>query len=477
MARVVQRRTNPTVIYLLVAAVILMLISTAVAVLFYMESEDQAKVIVEQKQTIDEFGTASDLDNPKIAAMRRQADRKPVIPRLQEEIEELASYVKPDQPTFAGARESWQQLRRTEKAEEYELTSDKGLVWLIEALRSQLGDSKSEEASLRREIAGLNETIESLRADISGLKKDNSERVEELKSEVLALENKLQGREEAHRQAVQTLEENYKARREQLNDTIREKNDVIDDMRDEYNKVVVQLDRARTIIRELKTPKLPEDANLPEGQRRTSFASAKRADGKILKVIEADDVCYIDLGEDQNVSVGLTFSVYSDKGIPTSGEGKAKILVTKVLEDSSECRIVEQERGQAVLKGDVIANVAFNQIRTPTFAVFGQFDLFGTERPSTEEAEIVESLIRRFGGKVVDEVSVKTDFVVLGVDPVVPPKPRDGTQDQGEYDRKLKYYRQYKEIEEKAKSLGIPIFNTTRFLAYTGYHPQKTQQY
>ncbi|MFP4052582.1 MAG: hypothetical protein ACLFV7_01815, partial [Phycisphaerae bacterium] len=84
---------------------------------------------------------------------------------------------------------------------------------------------------------------------------------------------------------------------------------------------------------------------------------------------------------------------------------------------------------------------------------------------------------KRFGGKISDELSIQTDFLVLGAEPDRPVKPQEGTEDQGVYQQKLKEYMQFQDLKDEARRLGIPVLNTSRFLSFTGYTPQKTLKY
>ncbi len=106
-----------------------------------------------------------------------------------------------------------------------------------------------------------------------------------------------------------------------------------------------------------------------------SDVAARKADGKVLEVKDRQNVCYVDLGSNDRVAPGLTFTVYPSTGIPESGEGKAKIVVTSVRDTVSECRIVERTGKEPIVAGDLVANVAFDPQRTYTFVVDGQFDL------------------------------------------------------------------------------------------------------
>lgn len=213
---------------------------------------------------------------------------------------------------------------------------------------------------------------------------------------------------------------------------------------------------------------LESKQNLPD-----SIQVAQRADGRILQVAYEENVCHINLGEKDNVSPGLTFSVYPPTGIPESGEGKGKIIITNVGKTTSECRIVESKSSDPIVVNDLIGNVAFDPTRTYTFAIEGAFDLYGTGNPTQEGAKEVAMLISRSGGKVVDKLDLNTDFLVLGSEPPRPIKPAETAPAQTlrAYRDDMETYNRYNEFRQTAENMHIPILNTSRFLAFMGTRP------
>jgi len=199
----------------------------------------------------------------------------------------------------------------------------------------------------------------------------------------------------------------------------------------------------------------------------------------VLRTIDGSDICYIDLGADAHVTPGLTFAVYPATGIPQDGKGKADLIVTKVDQNISECRIVRHDTANPVIAGDLIGNIVFDNLRTNTFVVEGNFDLYGSGAPTPMGTKEVINMITRYGGKVTDKLDIQTDFVVLGAEPPRPTKPKEDANSAAFaiYNAQMKAYQQYRQTRELAQSLGIPIFNTSRFLAFMGYHPQKNLEY
>ena len=186
------------------------------------------------------------------------------------------------------------------------------------------------------------------------------------------------------------------------------------------------------------------------------------------------DVCYINLGSKDRVRPGTTFTVYGGETINRENV-KGRIRVTNVSDDFSECKIIEQDKDSPIVVGDNVVNLAFDAVRTYVFVVRGEFDLHNTQTPSKLGTKEVKDAIRRFGGKVNDEIDIKTDYVVMGAEPEKPPMPpADAPASvQKVYQKQLKRYKEYSDIKTAAETMKIPILNTNRFLLLTGYEPEK----
>ncbi|MFP4433903.1 MAG: BRCT domain-containing protein [Phycisphaerae bacterium] len=469
MARVVQRRSSSTVVYVLVAFVILFLISTVIATLQYMEADELAVQVKQQQEQLDRLASSTDLNKARIAAMMKDGDDT-VIQTLTDRIDRLTNWIDADAAGFQAALDQWEDLRQTDQ----KITQDDpeaptaagGLVPLVETLRGRLDAANKAEEQVAVELQNCRREVSERESTIATLKQEHSAAVEELRSQISKQNEMLKSRETSHERALSQAREESNAIQKDLRARIEDLATQIDDLQIALN------------LKEQQIKELEDKLRGPtgKGDGKTAVVQAE-PDGKIIKVIEADDVCYIDVGSRDGVKVGMPFSVYPDKGVPPEGDGKARIVVRNTDKYSSECQILTQEKGKPLVRGDVVSNLAFNAMATPTFVVRGEFDLFGEGTATAENARIVKDLIKRFGGKVTDELSVQTDYLVLGTEPARPIKPEEDTEDQGEYQQKLREYTRYQDLKDEARRLGIPVLNTTRFLAHTGYKPQKTLKY
>jgi hypothetical protein len=209
-----------------------------------------------------------------------------------------------------------------------------------------------------------------------------------------------------------------------------------------------------------------------------------QTDGQIIS-IPGNGLVYINLGSGQQVVPGLTFEVYDKaegmprktetdaQGDPVLPKGKAAIEVVRVGGTSSEARIIRQETGTILTQGDLIANLVYDRNTKYNFVVYGKFDLDQNEQPTTADAEVIKRLITQWGGQIQPEVTVSTDFVVLGVEPVLPEFTADDLLDVvnvAKLDAAQRELDAYLDVVQKARDLNIPVLNQNRFLYFVGYY-------
>ena len=226
------------------------------------------------------------------------------------------------------------------------------------------------------------------------------------------------------------------------------------------------------------------------------------ADGKIISILQEENLVYIDIGRQSHVMAGLTFEVF-DKALgravkDANGEfrGKATIEVINVLTDSSVCRVVRRARAAnnvyaadmagvtrggggigtryaLIGEGDIIVNAVYDPNYKFKFLVFGEYDIDNTGSATTADRRRIETTIREWGGVLADEISYDLDFLVLGAEPKLPdPLPGDETDEQKIkiFTQSKKKYEQYQNLIATARQLAIPILNQNRFLALIGYY-------
>ncbi|MFA5252760.1 MAG: DUF3887 domain-containing protein [Phycisphaerae bacterium] len=253
--------------------------------------------------------------------------------------------------------------------------------------------------------------------------------------------------------------------------------------------LMTQLEEERDNRKKLSQQLLKTEAELTTAEERIKRAleklhalvpspdseiAAYKPDGKIILIDDAAKIVHINLGSDDHVYRGLTFSVY-EKNTPIlrEGKGKAEIEVFNVGKNISTARIVSSTKNPIIVD-DAVANLVWDSDKTNTFVVAGEFDLNGDGDIDIDGAEKIKALIQKWGGKVADEITIDTDFLVLGTIPTILKKP---TFEQMEvdptamekYEASLKALTAYKEIQARAQTLSMPVFNLERFLYFIGY--------
>jgi hypothetical protein len=210
-----------------------------------------------------------------------------------------------------------------------------------------------------------------------------------------------------------------------------------------------------------------------------SDVTLRNSAGQISSVT-GNDIVYINIGKGRGLLPGMTFEVYDrNKGIPKivdpleqdMPQGKVSIEVVRILDSTSECRIIRRTLGQQVGVADPIVNVIYDPNIKYNFAVFGRFDLDRNGVATSQEAEVVKRLISQWGGNVTNNVNVETDFLVIGQEPVVPTFSQEEMADPVNVKKRAdaaKDLEDWQNIIAQAKELHIPILNQNRFLAFTG---------
>ena len=154
--------------------------------------------------------------------------------------------------------------------------------------------------------------------------------------------------------------------------------------------------------------------------------------------------------------------------------GKGSIEVVSVGPGhTSQCRIIHAEPGQTLHTGDVIGNLVYDRHIKPKFVVYGKFDMNDDGLASGQDNGVVRQKIQQWGGEVVNDINVDTDFVVMGKEPKVPTGDPNNPIDAHNMEQAKAEYDAYQKVRTQAVEYGVPIMNLDRFLYYTGYFDQR----
>jgi len=315
-----------------------------------------------------------------------------------------------------------------------------------------------------------------------------------LQEQLERLKNRFDDAMEATREKEQALLAEKEKYQQQVNEIKKDYNDLKTMMQQtseqQVRTLMAQLDEERDNRKKLSQQLLKTEAELTTAEERIKRAQEKlhalvpspdseiaayKPDGKIILIDDAAKIVHLNIGSDDHVYRGLTFWVYEkNMPIPKDGKGKAEIEVFNVGKNISTARIISFNAKKPIIVGDIVANLIWDSDKTNVFVVAGEFDLNGDGKIDYEAVDKIKALIGKWGGKVADEISIDTDFLVFGTTPTVLKKP---TFEQMEvdpmamekYEASLKKLTSYKEIQARAQTLSIPVFNLERFLYFIGY--------
>ncbi len=204
-------------------------------------------------------------------------------------------------------------------------------------------------------------------------------------------------------------------------------------------------------------------------------------DARVVDVNAAGQSVYLDIGRQQHVVIGMTFEVYGnqvDLRPDANGEypfGKGTVEVTSIEATSATARIIRENRGNPIVKGDVVANAIYDPSKVYSFVVFGTFDRNNDGVATVRERQDIESIIADWGGRVIADLDGSTDFLVLGQRPVLPPRPgpNDPVELTVRYTQAQREQIKYDELFETAKRTGIPVLNQNRLFTLTGLYARR----
>ncbi|MBN2209756.1 MAG: hypothetical protein JW709_00020 [Sedimentisphaerales bacterium] len=308
----------------------------------------------------------------------------------------------------------------------------------------------TEKQTLNQQIITLQQQIEQLRGELDKATTANEAN--------LAVRQKLLNDQQAR----------YEQYIQQLNGQIAETNAQAGKLKDDFEKLDKKYTQAGEEIQDLKR-QLTSFQPKPDME-----TAALEPDGQVVSVVLRDRLAYINLGKDDHVYRGLTFSVYdSYEPIPRNGRGKGALEIIDIMDNVSKCRITDFNPTDPIMENDIIANVIWSHDKQYRFCVIGEFDLNGDGQPDADGREKIDDMIQAWGGVASEDMTVTTDFFVVGDPPRLPARPRDedfdmNTEAAVAYRAAQQRVDAYQSIRDEAAELDIPTFNLQRFLAFVG---------
>jgi len=454
MARVVQRRNNPP--YLLILFVFLFLIATVAAVLTYLKNDELTNSLADATKKISEFGNSTEQATARtqLGAQAGLTKNTSLIGFYQKETSSLKDSILPGKPDEYRAR-----LDRLVAAESR--VRDMGLIPWIEHLNSELKLKDSEAGLLKESLAMAKEDAERAQNALDGVAKVIDKITKDRQADTAAVQEAIEKMGDDNRNSWERLEDRLAqqlATAKTQADRAKSDWEKVNKDRQDAEKKLQALIAAKKAERDMRPLDLASMTNQP--------------DGKILRVL--NDRVYINMGHGDKVQPAMTFSIYPAGPAIDENKIKGTLEILQVNDTTSECRVVSRfPSSGAVAPGDLIGNVAFVRDQTFYFVVKGQFDITGAGRTTSDGVTVIKDMITRSGGRLMDDVTVATDFLVMGESPEVPEKPGDdATEDEiDRYIQQMKVVQDYDKAHDEAAKYGIPILNSNRFMALIGYQP------
>lgn len=341
--------------------------------------------------------------------------------------------------------------------------------------------------------AGLVPIIERLVEDINNITVLQAKTQTLLDAKLLELENVNKSNYE-NQQNLQAMNKELLQRVEKAQQDYQELKDSLTQSTSEQIKnLTAQKDELTAAKEALEGNLALKEAELAEARKEMELAKAEVAkiapgpdqealaykpDGKIILVDNEAKIVHLNIGINEHVYRGLTFTVY-DRGtsVQPDGKGKAEIKVFDIGESHSVARIVNSEVSKPILLNDIVANLIWDSSKTNVFAIGGDFDLDGDGNYDYNAAKQITALIEKWGGKVEPDITIDTDFLVLGQTPQITKRPTPDEQRLDptalqKYEASLERLNQYNHLQERAQALWIPTFTYDRFLYFIGYTTQ-----
>jgi len=464
-----KKQQSNTMLYTLIAFVGLFIVATAIAVIFYVKSEEHKKNADKLQSQINELATTGELSRIGELIGTKQGYKSwlgTMTGYLDQTISLIIGGVPQQTSAEVKVNEANSKVREVSTLmQEHIDTADPnktGLIQIIEQLRTKLDNIISARLALQEQLKKLQQRYDDDMKGSFEKEKTLLAEKEKYQQQVNKIEKDYKDLEELLRKStdeqVQTLRSQLMEERENLKTT-----------NQELLKTQAELEMAQERMKSA-LEKLQEVKPLPDRE-----VAAFKPDGEVILVDDQAKIVHLNIGSGDHVYQGLTFSVYNrNASITKDGKGKAEVEVFDIAKNHSAARIIRSEINSPILPGDIIANLIWDSSKANEFVIAGEFDVDNNGDIDEDAVDKIKALIEKWGGRVTDTVSVNTDFLVLGKPPKVLKKPTseeleiDPTAMQ-KYNDSVRKYDYYKEVQNLAQALWLPVFNYERFLYFIGY--------
>jgi regulator of replication initiation timing len=464
----------------------LFIVATIFAIYFYVDADSSRKAAINQSKKYNDVVREAELAGAEVAALNEAKGSDPTLNPAMTAMQvaltqrdnlarKIAGQTAADQPNSAAAATSAANTAVARAAERLKIDAKTlpadNLVEAVNTLTNTLQNRQNEVNTLKQQVtdaqAQLAKTVEDTRAQIEQMTK-TMEQVRAEQQRAIANVSNVTAEKDTQ---IQTVSGDAERQLAALREQIQSLQTANAELGGQNRALTTELNRIRERLSEVRIDPTQAVTRVP--------------DGRIIRV-QANNTVYIDLGGGDQVTPGLTFEVFDKgEGIPRPGDpateenlpqGKASIEVVRVSPSTSECRVTRSTPGTALSEGDLIVNLVYDKNTKYNFVVYGNFDLDRNGVATPQDAEVIKRLITQWGGNVVPDINVDTDFVVLGREPEIPSATREELANdpilKARYDAAVAESEAYAQISAKAREYRIPILNQNRFLYLIGYYNQ-----
>jgi hypothetical protein len=468
-----KRKQSSAVFYALLTFVGLFVAATTVAVIYYVNAEKYRTAAARLQTDMSELANPQEWGNRGKIVGTKQS-RKTYLGTMVDYLDRAVALIigGPVEPTSAEVKSgtSTKDVNEVIKLVEQHIgetidPNTTGLVSMTRKLMAKLDTTIDEKAAVTKQYEDLKSTSD---VAIQEQRKKEQELLAEkdkYHQQVLDITGKYDDLQRLMEKTADERAQTLMAQLQQERDNLKRVNDQL--LKTSAELAMTQ-DRMRRALEELEKVK-------PPPQRE---ALAYQPDGKVVLVDEQAGVVHLSIGTASRVYRGLTFSVYDRNApIPKDGKGKAEIEIFSLERNISSARILRCETRNPIAQDDIVANLVWDSDRANVFVVAGEFDLEGDGNINFDAVSKIIALIEKWGGSAAENVSAETDFVVLGQAPLVPREPTfqdlevDPTAKE-KHQAAVQRFNHYKEVQNRAEALRIPIFKYDRFLYFIGYSEQ-----
>jgi len=464
-----KRQQSDTMLYTLIVFVGLFIVATAAAIIFYVKAEEHRKNADDIERQINNLATTSERSKLGTIVGTKQS-RESWLGKMVEHLDQMITLIVGGVPQPTSAEVKVNEINTKVKnalapVQEYLDIMDPnktGLIQVVEELKAKLDYITEANAVLQKQFDDLQQRYD---ADMTA----NFEKEQVLLAEKDKYEQQVKDTQQEYNNLEELLRKTTDEQVQTLSAQLREERANLRIVNQELLKTQAELkeseDLMRRAQRELRKIKPAPDREV----------AAFKPDGKIILVNDQAKVVHLSIGSDDHAYRGLRFTVYDrSTSVTKDGEGKAEVEIFDIAKNHSAARIIRSEINRPILEGDVVANLIWDRSKINVFAIAGDFDIDNNGVIDFEAVDKIKALIEKWGGKVADEISIDTDFLVLGGAPKVF---REPTHEEIEidpaamqkYNASLQRLERYKEAQGRAEALWVPVFNYERFLYFIGY--------